>query len=224
MTDTDEFLIATIDDYLLSIADGIQLAQSKLDQLPTTSAVSQTPSHTYYIPKIDFELKMTVSIEERTRENVGGVRPTLMMRPVQKEELEQVNAQAVSTLRGSFVAMPITQPQAPITAISYIRINEQNKPMIGVEIKAVGGNVKGHEVHFNVDRDLSRIANADIGLNAAPKLTTMFVDPVVYSNDNGIAQSQLFIDPEEPDGLIVVLALDVAGQTELIHFGVSGGV
>ena len=53
-------LLTTIDDYLLSLADGIALAQSELSR----SAAAGPPGHqvAYYLPRLDFELRMTLRV------------------------------------------------------------------------------------------------------------------------------------------------------------------
>ena len=61
MSQSDEILTGTIDDYLLSIADGIEKAQAVLSKVRVPGQPG-TPPTTYIIPSLEFELRMHVEL------------------------------------------------------------------------------------------------------------------------------------------------------------------
>src|SRR5690606_8997959 len=112
MADIDTYLSSSIDDYLLSIAEGIRLAQGRLDQLQSNAGSTWS----YYLPKLEFELKMTVEMVENKQlsAKLGSerLRPLadrhLMLRPINPtpSTQSQITVEAASVIRGTFVAVP----------------------------------------------------------------------------------------------------------------------
>src|SRR3954453_16837885 len=73
------FLTGSIDDYLLGLADGIQKAQRQLSQMAITIQPGEA-AVTYQIPRVEFELKMSLEVASPT-DSAGGNSALLRFRP-----------------------------------------------------------------------------------------------------------------------------------------------
>lgn len=216
-----EALLTTIDDYLLSIAEGIHSAQLELDR---ASLAGHGMAYAYYLPKLDFELRMTIEMRER-KTGVGAKnRPLLFLRPVSTLD-STTSMQAISTVRGSFLAVPSGAAAKALRASAMITWKGDRQGMVTVELLDSGGNPQqGQEVNFNVDRDLSRRASLDrLKKTFTMDADTTFSDPVVRTDGSGRASSIVNISAKEPLGAVVAIVLDVAGQTETILHEISQG-
>lgn len=213
----DESILTTIDDYLLSIAEGLHAAQRELDD----SKTSGDATFRYYLPKLDFELKMTVELRQRSSTAGGVPRPLLMLRPATASESSSTST-AVSTVSGSFLAVPNNDPRVRLRASSSLAWRTPREATVSVQLRDEAGVPQsGEEVHFNVDHELSAAANQAIGAPPGLASDTTFVDAVVKTNENGVATSMLRISSSEPVGKQLVLVLDAAGQTETIQHAVA---
>ena len=233
MADIDTYLSSTIDDYLLSIAEGIQLAQARLDQLQANGS-SQGSSWSYYLPKLEFELKVSVELTENKQASAklgdSRLRPLddrhLMLRPlgqVQGGTQSQLAVEAASVIRGTFVAIPANAGRPGQVLRSRVTRLGPLEAEFSVEVgDTAGGKQAGVEVHFNIDRDASRQASAAKGLDFDVAAGTWLAEGVVLTDDEGRGATQLTIDPSEPAGRVIVISLDVASRSELVHYEVEG--
>jgi hypothetical protein len=89
-------------------------------------------------------------------------------------------------------------------------------------VDATGAPQVGQEVHFNVDRELSRQASRERGVTVELQPDTTFIDPIVPTDTSGRAASELRISAAEPAGAVIVIVLDVAGQTEVLQHRLKG--
>lgn len=209
----DESILTTVDDYLLSIAEGLHAAQRELDSATGTGDTT----YRYYLPKLDFELKMTVELRQRSSTVGGPARPVLMLRPATASESSS-SSTAVSTVSGSFLAVPNSNPRLKLRAVSSLVWRSPREAAVTVQLRdETGAPQSGEEVHFNVDKELSALANQALGIPPALAADTTFVDAVVTTDENGAATSVLRISTTEPFGKQIVLVLDIAGQTETIQ-------
>lgn len=154
--DKQEFLTAPIDDYLLSIADSLQQVQQRLNQNRILSTDGQS-SIVYQIPRLDFELKMSMEIEQQSTEN-GQPKPVLRGAPASSlTSTKRQIAEAASTIKGSFVAVPSEGGQpTPVIGVNLHKV-QSNEYRVTVQVQsAVGTDMKGVKVEFNVSRDLSK--------------------------------------------------------------------
>ncbi len=230
MADIDSYLSSSIDDYLLSIAEGIRLAQSRLDRLQANPGGA---SWSYYLPKLEFELKMTVEmVESKTiSAKLGGdrLRPSedrhLVLRPLQPSpsaQTQQIQVEAASVIRGTFVAVPANAGRPALLLRSHITKIAPNELEVGVELlDSAGGKQAGLEVHFNLDREASRSASAAKGLDIELAPDTYLSEGVVVSDAEGRATSTLVLAANEVAGRIVVISLDVATRSEQVHYEVE---
>lgn len=209
-------LLTTIDDYLLSIAEGLHRAQAELE---SPAGVGAQATYSYYVPKLEFELRVTVQME-RSKSSSGLERRTLLLRPA-SPELSSAS-QAVSVVRGTFVAVP-NAARTALRAASSVSWKDGRHGLVAVRVTdGAGAPQPGVEVNFNVDRDLSRKANQEAGATIELSPDTTFVQGVVRTDATGRAESMLSISSKEAIGTVVVLLLDAAGQTETIRHTLVG--
>ena len=238
------FLTGSIDDYLLGLAAGIQKAQQQLSQQAVTIRPGEA-AVTYQIPRVEFELKM--SLEVVSPADTGGDGATLLrFRPATPARggAGATTSDVASTVRGSFVAVPVHGGKPPPDIrITLRRVNARTYEIAVQVASAAGERLAGVEVQFNVDREGSRQLKVIPGGSGLP--TGLFNDPgalynfvafgdtaglfpgtsfwdgSVLTNADGIALGVLNVDAQEPVGVPIATIVDVLGQTETIVFKVE---
>lgn len=232
----DKQLINTsVDEYLISLANSINHAQRYISQLRVAGEDGQ-PSVTYQLPRVEFELKLLFQLDRRhppsghTQRDMARGEGTAYLgaRPLGLEagEMDSDTAAAASTIKGSFVAVPVhggTPP--PAVAITWRRSGDDPRRIVITVsvISAIGTPVVGREVQFNLDRDLARRYNT-LWRNVEPKdvLTTVLAETkleygVQLTDEQGKAVNTLIIrDPLED--LKVPVVIDVMGITKTLIF------
>ncbi len=217
----EEFIAGTIDDYLIALADGVVRAQDELNKVAVQGAAGQ-PAFTYQLPKVDFELKMTFSLERETESkrassplrSILGVRkiPLLLAAPVRPESsTETIAANAVSTIKGSFIAVPVNGGKPPNLLAVTVEKETDRSLLVGVRLyNAVGEAIAGETVALAVDRDFSEALNTERGLPANKRklhAATDFAEGEVVTDEAGQAVGHLNVAAgEDPKVTIVVRA------------------
>lgn len=222
MNDLDDNLSAGIEDYLLSLADSLNMAQRQLNNNIVRDVNGSAVS--YQLPKLDFEMKMSLSMQNAQTNQVGSTnalpgqvagqaqqRPKLMAQTI--SQFNKSSESAVSVIRGAFIAVPINggKPLPRIrTEISVV--DDYTRQITVVLATDTGEAVPDVKVEFNIDYESMHMQPpapgdpTDIGVR----------EGVVTTNDHGIAINQLFVPPymDRP----VPLIIDAMGQTETIYF------
>jgi hypothetical protein len=222
----EEFLTASIDDYLLALADGIYQAQRQLSQVSVDLQPGQPPV-TYQLPKVDFEFKMTfelgkkTEIQETTTSALSQSKGVLRVRPVdgQRSSSGSSRAEAASLIKGSFVAVPGHggKPR-PILATRIERLTGRRYQIEVTTGTAAGEALSGVEVQFNVDHELSRRLNEAQSLAVDLQAGTTLTSGVVATDASGHAVNVLTLAEEEPLGVRVAVLIDALDYSELITF------
>lgn len=221
----DKQLINTsVDEYLISLANSINHAQRYISQLRVAGPDGQ-PTVTYQLPRVEFELKLLFQLDRRhppsghTQRNMargegGGY---LEARP---GEMDSDSAAAASTIKGSFVAVPVhggTPP--PTVTITWNRSGDDPRRIVITVsvVSTIGDKLRGREVQFNLDRDLARRYNAL--WKDAPKVLerTWLQFGVQRTDDQGEAKNTLIIRERLEDVKIPVV-IDVMGITRTLIF------
>jgi hypothetical protein len=232
----DKQLINTsIDEYLISLANSINHAQRYINQLRVAGQDGQ-PAVTYQLPRVDFELKLLFQLDRRhppsgqTQRNVarGEGSAYLEARPLALDagEMDSDTAAAASTIKGSFVAVPVHGgAPPPVVTITWSRAGDDpRRILIAVSVVSVIGQpLIGREVQFNLDRDLARRYNA-LWRNVEPKdlsntvlAQTRLEYGVQPTDGQGMAQNTLVIGDRLED-LKVPVVIDVMGITRTLIF------
>jgi hypothetical protein len=223
MADSNEVLRTTVDDYLLSLADGLVHAQGRLDQAIVGGDGRER--FTYTIPRVDFELRllMEVASENRTTSPAPGglvtspYAPVLLLRPLGgTESTMRARSELASTIRGSFVAVPVPASRAPVV----LRVTVGPKAVAGRAVSvqvttAAGEAVPGVAVEVNLDRDRSAALSQAAGVTwSGPRAGTFVAHGLLVTGADGTASTTLAVDPAEPKGAVLFVAFDARGTSD----------
>ncbi|WP_437293993.1 hypothetical protein [Sorangium sp. So ce426] len=217
---------STLDDFLLSLADGISHAQAEL----TRAAASGPPgaSVVYQLPRVEFELKMNLTVVEdqalsQRYRALRPIRPSdkhLLFRPLTGEEASST-LEIAATVKGAFIAVPpngglpaplirstvdATAPEAPIVRVAVS--NAAGEPLVGVEVQ------------INVDREESVALNQAAGRPFSVAAGTAFDRGQLTTDDRGVAHASLSIGKGQEPGLLVIV-VDVLSRTDTLVYEVK---
>ena len=219
---TDAF--STIDDFLLSLAEGVSHAQAELAR----PGVSEPPDAQvlYQLPRVEFELKMNLTVvqdqglSQRYR-YLRAIRPNdkhLLFRPLTSEEASST-LEIAATVRGAFIAIPANNGLPAPVIRTLVDPSDPRAPTVRVTVSnAAGEPMAGVEVQLNVDREESVGLNQSAGFSVAAG--TGFDHGVLVSDAGGTAQTVLRIDPGQAKGLLVI-AVDALSRTDMIVYEVT---
>jgi hypothetical protein len=219
----DDLIETTLDNYLLALAQGIQEAQRQLDQSEVPGRPGQ-PAVGYHLPRVEFELKMTFAMRGAPGGPSDAGKPptsrTLMLAPAARAGAgETYSGEATSTIRGAFVAVPITGVRAAtVLRCSLVRRAPLEIGLVARVTDALGAPQAGVAVQANVDRERS----AELSDGAAPSPKTELTAGLVRTDDAGYAETTLRIDPDELAEAVVVV-VDAPGATETLMIQVPRG-
>jgi hypothetical protein len=177
MSDPGSFVAGTIEDILVALAQGIRDAQDRLNMLEPFDEYGR-PRPQYYLPQLDFTLKIN-AIETSSTQTAPGAAQRMMMAPAEGVARGQLSFTAVrapalqfavarpstsssttstnevySTISGRFVAVPPSDgmPQIGLTIAAAPHPDGPAKRLITVRAAyASGAPVAGATVEFNVD-------------------------------------------------------------------------
>lgn len=220
----DRQLAQPFDVYLLALADSIYQAQRQLNQLVVEAQPGQ-PTVSYQLPRVDFEFKVSFSLEERRQSESGRPANQLAITPVDGTNVRSSSASMVSTIKGAFVSVPATGGKpAPALATTVQRSSSKSGSPFTLTARAYavsGENLPGVEIQFNINRQLSKQLSVAAGAgDGALKPGTTIDYGVRTTNANGIAQVLLTFDDAEPAGACVAVQVNGLGIEEVVVFSV----
>lgn len=207
----------SLDDYLVSLADGLAEAQLRLDDM---ASVSGPEGIRYQIPKLEFDLKIDFSLHVSSEESGEPVKRFLIKAKNESSSSTNSKQNVTSTLSGSFVAVPVNQgTPAHVIETELTRISAQEVVLNVYVNHANGDPADAVEVEVNIDRDRSDEMNSKEGRSAL-KARTELNEGVLLTSDQGIASTRLMVAAQEAKQNRIVLVVDCQGQTETIHYRV----
>jgi hypothetical protein len=220
---TDAF--STLDDFLLSLADGITSAQDAL----TRSASLGPPGrqYAYHVPRVDFELRMNLRVVEDTAlsDRYRSLRldrsndKHLLFKPVTAETSSTLDIAAV--VRGTFVAIPANGGLPGAVIRTAVDAEDPRAAVVQVTARNTAGEaLSGLDVHFNVDRDESATLTTASGQTFVLAQGTGFERSVVATDATGTARSVLRIAAGQSRCLLA-LVIDAGGRTETLVYEVT---
>lgn len=217
-----DMMTAPIDDYLLSIADSLQRVQLQLNQSKVLSVDGQSFT-TYQLPKLDFELRMSIEMDTSSTEgrSVMKAAPANPSKTTRSSSRSQ-SVESASIISGSFVAVPSDLGKPPPKIHTFVErfTKTQFKVMIVVQ-STVGEYLKDIQVHFNIDKDMSAQLLEEENDSSKKRVgkrlinNAFFKDAIVTTDENGMASSILQISSSKNMPSVAVL-IDVVGKTETI--------
>jgi hypothetical protein len=223
MKDQNEMLTASIDDYLVSLGDSLHKAQRQLSQMATTLQPGEPPI-TYHVPRLEFEFRISFELsQEPTAAQPGSAPGQVRIRPVsgQRTDAQHSSTEAASTIKGSFIAVPVRGGKPPPVLRSTLNRRPGRMLEVKLEVQsAAGERLSGVEVQFNIDPEVSRaLTEAQAGrFSLAPQ--TGFIHGKARTDTHGIAVNVLRVDPQQAAGVYLMLTMDAAGVTEKVLYQV----
>ncbi|WP_147442884.1 hypothetical protein [Corallococcus interemptor] len=201
-------LFGTLDEYLLELADGLAKAQQELGGISAAGAPGR--QFTYYVPKLEFELRMDLRVETSTTAGTVTNAKALKMRPVRLADVasSQTQTEVVSVIRGSFVAVPANEGLPPVVLDARCVMGDGGVPGVVVRVRnAAGEALPGVEVEFNLDRRTTQTLSG-----VAPLAGTDVVLAVVRTDAAGEARTTLRVAAGER-ARFLALTVDAASRT-----------
>ncbi|MGE6762269.1 hypothetical protein ACQKGO_29945 [Corallococcus interemptor] len=201
-------LFGTLDEYLLELADGLAKAQQELGGISAAGAPGR--QFTYYVPKLEFELRMDLRVETSTTTGQVTNAKALKMRPVRLADVasSQTKTEVVSVIRGSFVAVPANEGLPPVVLDARCVMGGGGVPGVVVRVRnAAGEALPGVEVEFNLDRRTTQTLSG-----VAPLAGTDVVLAVVRTDAAGEARTTLRVADGER-ARFLALTVDAASRT-----------
>ncbi|MCB1735344.1 MAG: hypothetical protein H6981_10780 [Gammaproteobacteria bacterium] len=231
MSQSDEILTGTIDDYLLSIADGIEKAQAVLSKVRVPGQPG-TPPTSYIIPSLEFELRMHIELSSApepaapglTRFGAGkasALSKVMRLAAPQAGSASQGKSigEATSVIKGSFVAVPTNGGKPQPTIQTRIEKISGRRIRVVVSVRGnTGESMPGVEVNFNLDREATAELNAQL---AAPQEGTDMSTALGVTDASGSVSSELIIANQESKGVSLVVLVDVLGDSETVIYEVQ---
>ena len=220
---SDAKLVAdSLEEMLVSIAEGVREAQDALDALPPTDAFGR-PVPGYFIPHLDFELVVDVQTETN---NAG--RPIFKVSAARSvfggggggSSTSKSTAQTTSRITGRLVAIP---PGEGLPVPQLVLSSEKVSPgVIVLRVQAsnsAGETMAGQRIELNIDTEASKA----LSRGEDPTLpTARLADAVLVTDEQGEASTRLTIESggNSSRQLVVVAQLGIA--TARVMIGTAG--
>lgn len=217
---------STLDDFLLSLADGVTQAQAELAQSGALGPVGQ--KYVYHLPRVDFELRMNLSVVEDAGLSLRyrQLRPTrandkhLLFKPLAPSETSST-LEVAAVIRGAFVAVPANNGLPPAVLSTELDVSNATAKVLKVRVRnAAGEPLPGVEVQVNLDREESASLTQATGRTFSLAAGTGFSTGVVTTDEQGEARATLTIGSGQAPCLLAVV-VDAAEQTETLVYEVQ---
>lgn len=214
---------STLDDFLLSLADGVTQAQEELARAGAIGPPGR--QFAYHLPRVEFELKMNLRVVDdpalsarySTLRPVRAANKHLLFKPLAAEEAA-TTLEIAATVRGAFVAVPANDGLPP--AVVRTLVVPGPPPTVTIVARnAAGEPLAGLEVQVNLDREESAALTQATGRTLVIAPGTGFTEGVVTTDDAGIAHAVLNLGATQGPGLLA-LVIDTADRTETLVYEV----
>jgi hypothetical protein len=214
---------STLDDFLLSLADGVTQAQEELARAGAIGPPGR--QFAYHLPRVEFELKMNLRVVEdaalsaryHTLRPVRTANRHLLFKPLAAEEAAST-MEIAATVRGAFVAVPANDGLP--SAIVRTLVAPGPPPTVTIVARnAAGEPLAGMEVEVNLDREESATLTRATGRTLVLAPGTGFARGVVTTDADGVARATLNLGAGQGPGLLA-LVIDTADRTETLVYEV----
>jgi len=221
---TDAF--STLDDFLLSLADGISSAQDELARAGSLGPPGR--QYAYHLPRVEFELRMNLRVVEDAvlSDRYRSLRLNrsndkhLLFKPV-TSDVASSTLDIAAVVRGAFVAVPANGGLPGTVIRTAVDAGDPRAPIVQVTVGNTAGEpLAGLEVQFNVDREESAALTSVDGRTLVLAPDTGFERGAVTTDAGGVAPSVLRIGSGQ-GSCMLALTVDAAGRTETLVYEVT---
>lgn len=207
-TATAQFVGDSIEEMLVSLAEGVREAQQALSAVPAVDAYGR-PQPTYHLPYLDFDLQVKVVMQS----SPGG-RPIARLMPL-TAKMAQPSSGSQSTevsgnIQGRLVAVPPQQGlPLPVLRLSLpARQAPKQQTLLLEAANTAGERLTQQAVELNIDPAASQRLNP--GLAWPTQLSkTRLQQAVVQTDGQGLAQAVLEMGDELPAGALLMVVASI---------------
>lgn len=207
MPDASQFVGNSIEELLVSLADGVREAQLALNSGPLIDERGR-PLATYQLPYLDF----TVQADMQTRTDKGG-RPVALMLMVRSSGASNTDQRVSSTISGRLVATPPAEG-LPVPRIG-LTLGRVGKARVTLELdlgNSAGERLGNQRVEFNIDDDSSRALSAARSVPSYVRSPgTRLVDAIVTTDAKGQATADLAVSAVDQGTKAVIVVVAAIG-------------
>lgn len=203
MTEASRFVSNSLEELLVSLAEGVRAAQNALNEAPLVGPTGQ-PVSSYHLPYLDF----TVQVDMQTRTDTGGRPVALMLMP---RAIGTTSTEIHSTISGRFVATPpgdgLPVPRIGMSAGSNIG----GAAKITLEVSNTAGErLTDQRIELNIDDKDSATLSAARGVSSYERTAgTRLQDAVLSTDAQGRATTALRIDDAQPSKSVLVVVATI---------------
>jgi hypothetical protein len=217
---------STLDDFILSLAEGVSFAQAELARANATGPGQS--AFTYHLPRVEFELKMNLQVVEdeglsRRYSKLQTARSTnkhLLFRPLAAEESHST-LEIAAVVRGAFVSVPRNAGLPEVVLETSLDDANKRAPVLTVRARSAAGEpLAGLQVEVNLDREESATLSANSGAAFSLANGTGFRNSVLTTDATGRASVVLDIAANQTRA-VLALQVDAAGQNETLVYEVA---
>lgn len=209
MTDHAGFVADSIEELLLSLAEGVREAQEALNELPPVDQFGR-PQNGYHLPFLDFEIEVDIKTVE-VQTSAG----TVLRRTFAPKSSSTGTTEIASKISGRIVSVPPGEglPVARLIATSQQASARQHDIAVRA-VNTAGEILSGKRVEFNIDMEAStRLSEAD-GVNLpAKRAGTRLAEAQVTTDNDGIARTRLSIASNEAPNAVFSVAITLGLTT-----------
>lgn len=218
MANDGKLVADSIEEMLVSLAEGVREAQESLNALAPFDSFNR-PSPSYFIPYLDFELEVEIATDTN---NAG--RPIFKVMPlgaVLRGADSSSSSKSVTSSRisGRIIAVPPGEGlPIPQLALAAEKPAGNKVALSMVASNSAGEVLSGQRIELNIDMDGSK------ALSAGPNPTmpkARLQEAVLITDEFGQASTHLIVDSDGAQGrqLLVIATLGMASARVMVGTG-----
>lgn len=218
MSDNNKEVAESLEELLISIADGVREAQNSLSSAPPIDVYGR-PVPTYHMPYLDFEVQ--VDMETVTTES-GGSRLRIGL---SKGNRSSATTNEISSkISGRLVAIPPGEG-VPIPALNLFseKISARKHKISLSATNSAGEVLTGQAVELNINLPASQQLSELNGITlTTTRKGTNVHDAILITDENGYAETVLDVDPKLPTAASLVLTAELGTQSANLTLQAGG--
>ncbi|KRT55858.1 hypothetical protein [endosymbiont of Ridgeia piscesae] len=217
MSTPSRFIAESLEELLVSIADGVREAQDALNSAPPLDRFGR-PLPSYHLPYLDFQLQAAM---ETVSSNSGAVR----LRIIPLNGSNTATQEISSTLSGRLVAVPPGEGlPTPILSLSSTRENARRHTIRVTASNSAGEILVGQTIELNLNMEASKQLSLIQGITlTSQRAGTRLADALLVTDETGSAETRFDIDPGIPAKAVLVVSAELGSEVAHLSLPAGGG-
>lgn len=209
MTDETGFVADSIEELLLSIADGVREAQEALNALPPVDQFGR-PQNGYHLPYLDFDIEVEIS---SVTVDSGGKK--ILRRVFSPKNSSTGSKEVTSRISGRLVSIPPGEGlPVPRLLTSSTKASARQHDITVRAANSAGEVLAGKRIEFNIDLEASTKLSAAEGINFRQKRAgTRLTEAEVVTDAEGVAHTRLTVASNEVPRAVISVAVTLGLAT-----------